>query len=262
MPVVVVSARDIVAPNLCVCCGGPPDTALADAATRTWGKRVVHSQSRVAVFGICTRCDGHCRVLFPSWSNHLLWTCVVLFVAAVTHSFGVPVALLAVTWGVFVLGYLRARAELLRGRTTSCEAVDRPADYVRWYGTEHTFHFDSLRYARAFADANHAAKKRVLGLDPDGTPRLPELGPPSALGLWLADFRIPGWVRPVVFLLVMVAGGALLVWASTPGPTPIPPPPPDEPPVSRDIAPKADVPSAHAPDSVRPVHRSRHRVRK
>jgi len=56
-----ISARLLHWPRQCACCRGAADAEMRAAATRTRGKRVVHTTTRWWTIPYCSRCVGHIR---------------------------------------------------------------------------------------------------------------------------------------------------------------------------------------------------------
>ena len=53
------SGHNFVFPHKCACCGGAADTELGASATKSSGKRVVHTKTNVWDFPYRSRCVGH-----------------------------------------------------------------------------------------------------------------------------------------------------------------------------------------------------------
>jgi len=242
MPLVTVSARQLVMPRLCVCCCGPPDRTVEATATRVTGKRVRRSQEHRFDFPACASCVAHHRAE-PEAGNYLLWGML---------SLGLLTPLL---W----LMYASAKSSARAMRGPACEAGLHLATYVRWYGSEQTFRFDSRRFADAFHQFNAAAGKNAwakldelpgpfiapLGLATVGTlaPALPRAAPSHNVG-------VAGVLATaVVFVVVGLCVVGLLARGT------LPPTPPQ--PATRAVSPPSE--SAAAPATPTPrLHRAAH----
>jgi hypothetical protein len=152
MPRVTVSARHIEVPDICVCCGGPPSQSLDAGTVRIYDEQRFRLSGQASGFPICSRCFEHRPIRPKAWPYAL----AALLMIVPTRFLSVPVAML-----VYALVCRRREVRVDSLRSPTCEAVEYMAAYERSHGTEHTFRFDSRRFAQEFAVVNRAAGKRV-----------------------------------------------------------------------------------------------------
>jgi hypothetical protein len=166
-----VSARRPDTPSFCACCGAPaPDASITTVPGR-WKRGRGLEAGRPFDFPACRRCLEHVKAV-PSPDGYVI-------ASVLTAGLGAP---------FFILFYLRRKRAAIAMRSPSCEAVGCVARCEHWYATEHTFRFDSVRYARAFADMNRAEGRKVserLDEAPAGTLRSGPVPIVIALGLIL-----------------------------------------------------------------------------
>lgn len=204
---VIVSAKQLPMPSICVCCGSAPTTTVAAAATRTKGKRVVRSETHSFRFPACSQCVHHAS-LMPNASSY--WTAVWLPpVIALFLSPPLAVMLAIVSWPLLFVLYRARLAAAYAARSESCQAVHNLVSYVGWHGTEHTFTMDSFRFAQAFVEAARAGRKNVSF---DYSADAPGARPPSAKRIETArrDTTIVRVALAIVAIIVVayVAGVA------------------------------------------------------
>lgn len=207
MPRVKISANNLVMPSSCVCCGYPGEVSILASASKSRGKRVVHTTTRGFEFPICRACHKHCDIE-PNGTMHLSVSLLVILALACT-----PLAPLIVFWlPAALVIYLWRKASARAGRGHSCESMGAPVVMENFYAREYTFYFDSGRFAGAFAQANAQAGKNVLGVDLGGGPVV-TVGPTP---VWKI-LAVPGAFVAVSAILGLVA------WLTKPGTEPSPP---------------------------------------
>lgn len=154
-----VSGHSFVFPHKCACCGGIADTELAASATKSSGKRVVHTKTNVWDFPYCSQCVGH--VMSAEGTRKLAWILgIVSFVLGLFLGFvasaasGVMIGTLAIvgTGLIYLRGMGKARARC----GANCVCVGRAMAYLGWHGTLHQFEVGSADYAHDFMKANHS----------------------------------------------------------------------------------------------------------
>jgi hypothetical protein len=152
-----VSGQTFVFPHKCACCGGTADAELSASASKSSGKRVVHTKTNVWDFPYCRICVGH--VMSAEATRRLAWTLGSLSLAlglilgfAVNGVFGLVCGILAMVG----TGWLyRLRMTDAKARCSSdCVSVGRAVAYLGWHGPLHQFEVISLPYARDFMLAN------------------------------------------------------------------------------------------------------------
>lgn len=152
-----VSGHSFVFPNECACCGGGADCDLTVSASRSWGSKVVHTESKSWDVPYCTGCLKHIRA-FEVAGSFARWFTVIsvllggLIGYGIDPYLGVAIGILAVGGTVLVYGRKLsiARAE----SSPDCVDLNRAIDYLGWSGTVHKFEFTSRHFACNFMRAN------------------------------------------------------------------------------------------------------------
>lgn len=145
-------------PHPCACCGGKANARLGVAATKSTGKKVVHTRTNTWDFPYCDACLGHVRAAEAAAS--LAFTLAVSSVVAgvALWFFVIPyVGILATVLGLAGRTYLYSKqmtAARSMMRKSECACVGRAVSYLNWHGSLHQFWFVSLDYALAFMLAN------------------------------------------------------------------------------------------------------------
>jgi hypothetical protein len=152
-----VSGHNFVFPRKCACCDATADTELPTSATRSTGKRVVHTRTNVWDFPYCHRCVRHVTSIEAAKSLGrmlaILSLCLGLLLAFIL---GAASGLIIGLLGIVATGIIRRRgingARALCG--TDCVCVGRAMAYLGWHGTLHHIDIVSTRYAGEFILAN------------------------------------------------------------------------------------------------------------
>ena len=169
-----VSGQRFVFPQQCACCGGPSNTTLHAAHSKTWGKRVIHTKTSSWEFPYCSACIDHVRSYGYAPGVAVLFAVLVIVIGTLIGS--------AITWTEEVLGYgLMAaifftiaagivgyvrQARKARGMcSATCVYVGRAVTYVNWYSSVHSFNIMSSKYAALFMLAN---AKKLINVTNDG----------------------------------------------------------------------------------------------
>ena len=146
-------------PDRCACCGQPPDTELAASASKSSGKRVVHTKTNAWDFPYCGRCVGQVKnaesARAVAWILGILSTILSLFLGyAVNATTRMVIGFLAIS---------RDRRDLQESNGTSRCAVWRGLrlrrtcnGHLGWHGTLHQFDVCSPDFARDFLVANQS----------------------------------------------------------------------------------------------------------
>lgn len=151
------SGYRFVFPDKCACCGNHADAEFAASASRSSGKRVVHTKTNVWKFPYCGRCIGH--VKSAEGANALALILGILsFALGISLGFAVNSAIGFVI-GVFAivgtsLLYKHQMAQALGQCVPQCVCVRRAVSYLGWHGTLHQFEVCSPHFARDFMVAN------------------------------------------------------------------------------------------------------------
>jgi len=153
-----VSGHRFVFPNQCACCSATPDCELTVTASRSRGKRVVHTETKSWDVPYCVRCIGHVKAVGAARSLATLLTFLSILLGGVI-GFGVD-PFLGATFGILALfgtvvfhrrqlGQIRAECN-----AHSCVNADKAIVYLGWQGTLHRFEIESQRFACDFMKAN------------------------------------------------------------------------------------------------------------
>jgi hypothetical protein len=159
-----VSAKILSWPGQCACCGEAAESHVRAAASRTTGTRVKKTTTSSWDVPYCVACLGHAS----EYKSADTWLTVGAIVGLLTAiligltSSNVPIGLLlglAFFAGCTYL-YRRAQGSAKSLMKSACCTPAFAVQYSGWYGTVHTFHFESRSYAEQFISAN---AKKVLG---------------------------------------------------------------------------------------------------
>lgn len=161
-----VSGHSFVFPDKCACCCGVANTQCYISASRSTGKRVVHTKTQVWDVPYCARCASHVMAAKGSRSAALLLVGLSILLAVLVGYFLTPSA--GVTIGAFgVVGSLVVHSRLMakaRGQCNAeCVSVDKAIAYLGWHGTLHQFEMSSPHYASDFMVVNHT---KLVNLSP------------------------------------------------------------------------------------------------
>jgi hypothetical protein len=153
------SGQSFVFPDKCACCGQPPDSELAASASKSSGKKVVHTKTNVWDFPYCGRCVGHVKsaegARAVAWILGILSIVLGLFLGyAVNATTGMVIGFLAIigTGLIHKSQMAQARAQC----SVDCVCVGRAMAYLGWHGTLHQFDVHSPHFARDFVVANQS----------------------------------------------------------------------------------------------------------
>lgn len=162
-----VSGQRFVFPEMCACCGAPGDNSLAVSASKSTGKRVVHTKSYQWHIPYCTRCLIHISTSETA-GTVVAVLIVISLVGGLWLAYGVE-AYLGAAFGVVALvatlilgSKLNAKARAQCGST--CISVGRAFAYLGWHGTLHQFDITSQHYARDFMLVN---QRKLVNLSPE-----------------------------------------------------------------------------------------------
>ena len=115
-----VSAKQLVMPVVCACCGARSETTQRVIATRVEGKRVIRTKTSWWDIPYCGACCAHDRE-WPAAS-----------------ALGILI-LTAFTCGIYLYFYFQRRQRALAMCTASCARPQRAIAYLGWHGTVHRF---------------------------------------------------------------------------------------------------------------------------
>ncbi len=152
-----VSGRVFSFPQHCVCCGVEPDRRLRISASRSRGKRVVHTTTHYWDVPCCSRCIRH----QDAWkqADTVLSGMVALGIAlaiALVFSTGAGAGFVAFVLALVAGVALRVHGQRQARRqcASTCATPWPAARFTGWDGSFHCFEFDSRAYCTAFMTAN------------------------------------------------------------------------------------------------------------
>jgi len=171
-----VSGHQFVFPTACVCCNGKADTELTVSASKSTGKRVIHTNTNAWDIPFCDRCVEHVKA--AEAAVFLAWVLGVLSVVAagvlwyfLTPFLGIPVGVAGLAGTGFLYNKLMADARAKCG--PDCVCVEKAVKYLGWHGPLHKFWITSEDYALAFMVAN---QKKLVNLSQEATDLLKASG--------------------------------------------------------------------------------------
>lgn len=162
-----VSGRTFDFPPYCTCCGNPPHTALTAAATRTRGKKVVHTETHTWDFPYCSQCAEHVKTAKDAGSTAaglvLLALLASPFLAIWVWR---PLGVLATIGGIIAAGcaYNQLMTKARSLMVPNCSCLEMAVSFQGWHGTHQRFFFRSQGYAIAFMLAN---RTKLVNLTPE-----------------------------------------------------------------------------------------------
>jgi hypothetical protein len=152
--------------QLCACCHNVADTRLAVAASRSSGKRKIHTRTNVWQIPYCKSCMAHFSMLDLTRSNARWLTLFSLLAGAVCwfaiHPLvGTVVGIGALTGTIFFFNKQMTQARSLR--RAECACLDRAVAYLSWFGTVHQFDVVSRQFA---ADVMLLNVRKLVNVSP------------------------------------------------------------------------------------------------
>lgn len=144
-------------PSKCACCCSETNTQLSISASKSSGKRVVHTKTQVWDVPYCDRCTSHLKAVNEAAALTKAVTFLSLVLACVLWVFtaayiGLPVGTLGIVCAVIVYNQKMTQARSMC--SVSCASVGLAISYLGWYGTVHEFEIGSLNFAHEFMLAN------------------------------------------------------------------------------------------------------------
>lgn len=150
------SGRVFSFPRVCACCGREADDQLQVTATRSRGKRVVHTESVTWPIPYCSACLSHAA----AWNSALTLFKTVAGIGLVVGSLSlcaaVPVGLVVIA-GALVLAFVlqaKRRTTATAECSPQCACPGPAAAYLGWQGTFHSFDLEGRVFAADFMSAN------------------------------------------------------------------------------------------------------------
>jgi hypothetical protein len=153
------SGYQFVFPQMCVCCGSHPDTALTVSASKTSGKKVKRTQTNTWDFPYCSRCIKHKDAATFAAIAAVIVAVLALFVFAQIH---IIVGLILGGGGAVGL-YIWLLNKAKGQCSEHCVCVGKAVGFVSWDGTRQIFEIVSPKYASEFMLAN---QRKLINLSP------------------------------------------------------------------------------------------------
>jgi hypothetical protein len=152
------SGQKFVFPQNCACCGGPPETTFTASASRSRGKKVVHTTTKSWEFPYCKKCCEHvaaAKGAVAATTFIVLAAVIVALYVAIAWEQG-AIGLLLGAGGLACSGGINSRlmSKAKALCSAGCVTVKPAVSYLGWQGSCHMFGINSPAYARAFMLAN------------------------------------------------------------------------------------------------------------
>lgn len=152
-----VSGYQFTFPGKCAGCSAHADGQLSIAASKSSGKRVVHTKTQVWDVPYCSRCLNHLKAVNQAaqvaktlgFLSVVIGCIICFFVAAYI---GIPIGILGIIATIVIRNQKMTQARSMC--SASCASVGSAISYLGWYGTLHHFEISSLDFAREFMLAN------------------------------------------------------------------------------------------------------------
>jgi len=160
------SGRQFEFPSQCACCGGNADTRLTASASKTTGKKVVHTTTHSWDFPYCSPCIAHVRKARSAGSTAVLLTVVDLVLGVILYYAAAPWLGIAAGIAGIVGVILMHRAMMARAMAAcgpQCACVSSAVAFLDWDGSRQAFEIASPSYALAFMVAN---ERKLVNLSP------------------------------------------------------------------------------------------------
>jgi hypothetical protein len=151
------SGRTFVFPSRCACCCESSDAQLTIAAMRSWGKRVIHQETKAWDVPYCTVCITHVGSTDNAYTISKvirILTPVGVVIGWLSASFLIGLALgigIVVAGGVL---FYQQRSNAKAQCKPTCASPKRAIAYLGWQGALHRFDVQSAMFAQAFMNAN------------------------------------------------------------------------------------------------------------
>lgn len=161
-----VSGRQFNFPPHCACCGAPANTTFTVAATKTTGKKVVHTSTNTWDFPYCSACIAHIKAIRQANATATALGIGTIVLAlfcylGVAPWLGVLISFLGAVGTIFIYNQLSTQAKALCGSTCAC--VTHGVAFLNWDGTQQVFEIVSQDYALDFMIAN---QKKLVNVSP------------------------------------------------------------------------------------------------
>jgi hypothetical protein len=155
-------------PQQCACCGAVPQTTRSASATRTTGKKVVHTNTKSWDFPYCFACSAHVQAAAGALGAAGAVVTVALLAAGYVcfgldqTAISIFLCIAGIGGAIAIFNTLMSKAKAMC--STTCAAVKSAVGYHGWQGACHMFEVLSPDYALAFMLAN---QNKLLNVRPD-----------------------------------------------------------------------------------------------
>jgi hypothetical protein len=161
-----VSGYQFTFPMSCACCSGVANAQLTVSASKSSGKRVVHTKTQVWDIPYCTHCLQHVKAVEEAATVAKILTLLSVvgggFVwYAAAPWIGILLAISGLIGTIILYNHQMTKARGMR--SASCVSVAKAVAYLGWYGTLHRFEIVSVDFARNFMVEN---QRKLVNLSP------------------------------------------------------------------------------------------------
>jgi len=146
-------------PEECACCGARPDADLTISASKSWGKRVIHSEAKIWEIPYCKGCLQHCQRAFDARTFARIATVMSIILGLLvgylsSWYWAILTGAALITLTILVFGRMLRAAEQFK--TPDCASLHQAISYLGWSGTLHSFDIHSNRFAHDFMLSNQS----------------------------------------------------------------------------------------------------------
>ncbi|HWZ45504.1 MAG TPA: hypothetical protein VNW97_18665 [Candidatus Saccharimonadales bacterium] len=171
-----VSGHQFTFPPTCACCNSAADRQLTISASKSSGKRVIHTKTQVWDIPYCAHCLAHVGAADRAAGTAKLLTILSLLAAVFLWyltSFYIALifGILAIIGTAILHGKQMSNARAMC--SPACMSVSRAIAYLGWHGTLHRFEVLSPNFARDFMAAN---QRKLVNLTPQARDLLASSG--------------------------------------------------------------------------------------
>lgn len=155
-------------PQQCACCGNSAQTMMEVEASRSTGKKVVHTTTKAWEFPYCSDCTNHVQTVRLATSAAIVIIIASLLLAgyfyfiATASRLAILVSIGGIVGGIVTYGSLMAMAKA--SCNSNCVSARLAVRYLGWRTTCHMFEIMSDSYAFAFMMEN---RNKLVNVKPE-----------------------------------------------------------------------------------------------